>query len=147
MGIPTQVCRPSCLVPYMHLSCRPSAPTGVFATTILAFLLPSSFPNHGRGVSQPSMRDKLTKAAVVRLDFIGAIVLLSSSILLVFGFEEAGSRYPWTSPVVISTIAVGGSLFLVFFACEYMVGKPQYPQEPVFPLRLMKDRHFVGLML
>ncbi|GKT45457.1 efflux pump dotC [Colletotrichum spaethianum] len=93
------------------------------------------------------MQDKLTRAAAARLDFVGAAVLLSSSILIVFGFEEAGSRYPWSSPVVISTIAIGGSLFLAFFACEYLVGKPQYPQEPVFPLRLMKDRHFVGLIL
>ncbi|GKT93539.1 MFS multidrug transporter protein [Colletotrichum tofieldiae] len=93
------------------------------------------------------MQDKLTRAAAARLDFVGAAVLLSSSVLIVFGFEEAGSRYPWNSPVVISTIAIGGCLFLVFFACEYVVGKPQYPQEPVFPLRLMKDRHFVGLIL
>ncbi|KZL85372.1 mfs multidrug transporter protein [Colletotrichum incanum] len=124
-----------------------NAPTGVFATALLAFLLPTGFPNHGRGVTQPRMQDKLTRAAAARLDFVGAAVLLSSSVLIVFGFEEAGSRYPWNSPVVISAIAIGSSLFLVFFACEYMVGKPQYPQEPVFPLRLMKDRHFVGLIL
>ncbi|KAL2875725.1 hypothetical protein SGCOL_009036 [Colletotrichum sp. CLE4] len=93
------------------------------------------------------MRDKFSGAAIARLDIVGATVLLAASILLVFGFEEAGSRYPWTSPIVISTIVCGGSLFLVFIACEYVVGKPKYPQEPVFPLRLLNDRHFVGLFL
>lgn len=124
-----------------------NAPTGAFATALLAFLLPSNFPHQGRGVNQPSMRDKFSGAAIARLDFVGAAVLLAASILLVFGFEEAGSRYPWNSPIVISTIVCGGSLFLAFIACEYVVGKPKYPQEPVFPLRLLKDRHFVGLFL
>ncbi|OHF00447.1 major facilitator superfamily transporter [Colletotrichum orchidophilum] len=71
----------------------------------------------------------------------------SASILLVFGFEEAGSRYPWSNPVVISTTVCGGCLFLVFVACDYVVGTPKYPLEPVFPLQLLKDRHFVGLFL
>ncbi|KXH68752.1 major facilitator superfamily transporter [Colletotrichum salicis] len=91
-----------------------NAPTGAFATALLAFLLPSNFPHHGRGVNRPSMRDKFSGAAIARLDFVGAAVLLAASILLVFGFEEAGSRYPWTSPIVTSTIVCGGSLFLVF---------------------------------
>lgn len=119
------------------------------ATAILVFILPNNFPNlsRERGVRQPSMRDRLTKTSIARLDLLGAAILLSSSVLLVFGFEEAGSRYPWNSPAVVSTIAVGGCLFLVFCACEYVVGKPRYPQEPVFPLRLMRDRQFVGLIL
>ncbi|KAF6815326.1 major facilitator superfamily transporter [Colletotrichum sojae] len=126
-----------------------NAPAGAVATAILVFILPTSFPNlsRERGVRQPSMRDRLTKTFVARLDLLGAAILLSSSVLLVFGFEEAGSRYPWNSPAVISTIAIGGCLFLVFCACEYVVGQPRYPQEPVFPLRLMRDRQFVGLIL
>lgn len=152
MGLLTQVCFPSLFPSIGHivgltLIVHGSAPTGAFATALLAFLLPSNFPHQGRGVNQPSMRDKFSGAAIARLDFVGAAVLLAASILLVFGFEEAGSRYPWNSPIVISTIVCGGSLFLAFIACEYVVGKPKYPQEPVFPLRLLKDRHFVGLFL
>jgi hypothetical protein len=81
------------------------------------------------------------------LDLIGAALLIAASILVVAGFEEAGPRHPWDSPVVLSTLIVGLLLFVAFILFERRIDRPKYPQEPVFPLRLLKSRAFVGLIM
>ena len=89
----------------------------------------------------------MTRESLKRLDFVGAFFLLASSILIVFAFEEAGLRYAWDSAVILSTLIVGALFFVAFLVFEHYVDKPKYPQEPVFPLRLLKSRLFVGLVM
>ena len=89
----------------------------------------------------------MSRQSLKRLDFIGAFFLLGSSVLIVFAFEEAGLRYAWDSAVILSTLIVGALLFGAFLAFEYLIEKRNYPQEPVFPLRLLKSRMFVGLVM
>jgi hypothetical protein len=48
---------------------------------------------------------------------------------------------------VLSTLVIGGLLFIAFVVWEKIVAHERFPQEPVFPLRLMKDRKFVGMTL
>lgn len=94
-----------------------------------------------------SFRTKISRSSLRRLDIIGAVLLLFSSALIVFAFEEAGSRYSWASPAILSTIVVGGVLFVGFVVWEKLVDGPRSTQEPIFPLRLMKDRLFSALIL
>ncbi|KAK2027379.1 hypothetical protein LX32DRAFT_440702 [Colletotrichum zoysiae] len=74
----------------LKLTRDPSASNSAFATSGLAFVLPVvGLPQHGRGVSQPSMQDKLTGAAVARLGSveIDAVIPFSRSSLSTLGLE------------------------------------------------------------
>ncbi|EON97493.1 putative mfs multidrug transporter protein [Phaeoacremonium minimum UCRPA7] len=124
-----------------------NAPAGVIATALIAFVLPTRFPYQGNPAMAMRFRDKFSAISLSRLDVIGALILLAASILVVFGFEEAGARYPWSSPAVIVTLALGGALFVIFVGWERLVGREHVVQEPIFPLRLMKSRFFVGMFL
>ncbi|KAI6085737.1 drug resistance transporter EmrB/QacA subfamily [Hypoxylon rubiginosum] len=124
-----------------------NAPAGVAATGLIAFVMPTHFPNLDNPTIRMSFRTKISRSSLRRLDIIGAVLLLFSSALIVFAFEEAGSRYSWASPAILSTIVVGGVLFVGFVVWEKLVDGPRSTQEPIFPLRLMKDRLFSALIL
>lgn len=89
---------------------------------------------------------KFSKAPLSRIDALGVMFLLTASIPLVFALEEAGQRYPWSSGVIVSTIALSGTCWIAFVGWEYFIDKSRFLQEPIFPMRLLKDRVFVGMM-
>jgi hypothetical protein len=124
---------------------------GALASLIVYVLLPANFPNHGTDDSVTRTRPRFSwqflKQSLKRLDLIGAALLIAASILVVVGFEEAGPRHPWDSPVILSTLIVGLLLFVAFILFERRIDRPNYLQEPVFPLRLLKSRAFVGLIV
>lgn len=66
--------------------------------------------------------------------------------LLVFALEEGGARYPWRSPAIVSIIVLAGASWIAFVCWEHYVEKLESAQEPVFPLRLLKDRVLVGML-
>ncbi|KAI1775503.1 hypothetical protein F4818DRAFT_51465 [Hypoxylon cercidicola] len=109
--------------------------------------MPTHFPNLDNPTVRMSFRTKISRSSLRRLDIIGAVLLLFSSALIVFAFEEAGSRYSWMSPAILSIIVVGGVLFVGFVVWEKLVDRPRSTQESIFPLRLMKDRLFSVLIL
>ncbi|KAH9908369.1 drug resistance transporter EmrB/QacA subfamily [Xylariomycetidae sp. FL2044] len=132
-----------------------NAPVGAVATGLIAFIMPAQFPDIGRPASSSSssstrpttFRGKLTRASFARLDIVGAVLLLFGSALVVFAFEEGGSRRSWTSPAILGSIVAGGALFLAFVGWEGFVGRKGSNSWPVFPLRLMKNRFFSALVL
>lgn len=85
-------------------------------------------------------RSKFTKTSFARIDIFGMILLLTSSVLLVFALEEAGTRYSWDSPVVISTLVLAGVSGVTLFVWEVFVDEATSSQEPVFPPSLLKNR-------
>ena len=91
-------------------------------------------------------RTKFSKASLSRIDVLGVILLLAASILLVFALEEVGQRYSWRSAVIISTITLAGICWISFIGWEHFIDKSRSAQEPIFPLRLLKDRILVGMM-
>ncbi|KAK8119284.1 major facilitator superfamily transporter [Apiospora kogelbergensis] len=124
-----------------------NAPIAAVATAMIAFLMPTHFPNQGNPEAHVSLRAKFSRTSLARLDVLGAALLLAATVLIVFGFEEAGSRYPWASAPILSTLVIGALLLVAFIFWERIVGRPRRVQEPIFPLRLMKRRVFAGLML
>ncbi|EMR63741.1 putative mfs multidrug transporter protein [Eutypa lata UCREL1] len=125
-----------------------NAPAGVIATGLIAFFMPNHFPEIRRPSTANStgLRAKLSRASLARLDVGGAALLLSSSVLIVFAFEEAGSRYGWASPAILASLIIGAALFVGFLGWEKFIGREGSVQEPVFPLRLLKDRIFAALI-
>ncbi|RYP07364.1 hypothetical protein DL765_009175 [Monosporascus sp. GIB2] len=124
-----------------------NAPAGVLATGLIIFSMPNNFPNIQGSAASSSFRAKFSRASFARLDIMGATLLLFSSVLIVFAFEEAGSRYGWVSPAILSSLTIGASLFVAFIVWERFVAREKFRQEPIFPLRLMKDRIFAGLIM
>lgn len=106
---------------------------------MLGLFLPSSSSSSDLTLVS-RFRTKFKKTTVARIDIVGMILLLASSVLLVFAFEEAGTRYSWNSPVIISTIVIAGVAGITSFVWETFVDKATSLQEPVFPPSLLKDR-------
>lgn len=144
MDLPSEVSLPPPLV-INFVPDAASPPAAGISAAIIAFLLPWSFPNHGDSAARSKPR--FSVASLARLDVIGAFLLLASSILLVFGFEEGGTKFPWSSPVIIAPLAVGGALMLIFVVHEKFVDKPGSVVEPMVPLRLFRNKAFLGLFL
>ncbi|CAJ2514279.1 Uu.00g023980.m01.CDS01 [Anthostomella pinea] len=124
-----------------------NAPAGVIATGLIAFFMPVHFPIVNASAAATSLRAKLTRSSLSRLDVVGAVLLLFASVLLVFALEEAGSKQSWDSPAILSSLVVGVCLFMAFVVWEKLVGRNGSAREPIFSLRLMKDRLFSGLVL
>ncbi|KAL8364857.1 hypothetical protein RB595_003908 [Gaeumannomyces hyphopodioides] len=129
-----------------------NGPAGAITIALVAFSMPANFPNHGNLPARPkkTLRGRIasSRRSLARLDLVGAFLLLAFSILLVFGFEQGGRRFPWQSAAIITSIILGTILFLAFIVWEKFVGAGRGSiREPIFPLRLMKHRRFVGMIL
>ncbi len=149
MGILVEVSRssPTQMPPRkVNLLIANSAPGGVAAIVLIATCLPSASLPSGHKTMKAQLRSKFSKASLSRLDTLGVVFLLAASILLVFALEEAGQRYSWKSAVIVSTITLAGICWISFIGWEYLLDKSPSPQEPIFPLRLLKDRVLVGMM-
>lgn len=73
--------------------------------------------------------------------------MLVASILLVYALEEAGTRFSWGSAAIISPLVVGICSWLFFVQYELVIEKRQKEQEPIFPMRLLKNRILAGMLL
>jgi EmrB/QacA subfamily drug resistance transporter len=70
------------------------------------------------------------------VDYAGALTLISSITLLLFGLVEGGQLWGWTSPATIATFAASVVLLALFLWVE-----SRHP-EPMVPLDLFRDRTF-----
>ncbi|CAD6581346.1 MAG: hypothetical protein ASARMPREDX12_000439 [Alectoria sarmentosa] len=119
-----------------------NAPAGATAIVLVTIFLPSS----GDLKFAARLSSKFSKASYHRIDILGVLLLLTASVLLVFALEEGGARYSWRSPAIVSTIVLAGASWIAFFCWEYYVDKVESAQEPILPLRLLKDRVLVGML-
>lgn len=123
-----------------------SGPAGCVCIGIVAFCLPSSISSRPDVKFTDHLRAKVSKSALKRVDIIGVLLLLASSILLVFALEEAGTRYSWSDAVIIATFSLAGITGILFTFWELFLEKSTSLQEPVFPLRLLKNRLLAAMM-
>ena len=125
-----------------------SVPAGAVAMVLLLLALPSQFPYQGGHPQNPWKGQKLLSlVSLRRVDFIGAILLLSATVLLVCALEEAGIAYQWSSALVITFLVIAGLLWILFPFWERYVTNSATKQEPVFPWRFMKSRVIIGMLL
>ncbi|KAH8886999.1 drug resistance transporter EmrB/QacA subfamily [Thozetella sp. PMI_491] len=122
-----------------------NAPGGAMAFTLIAFFLPMSEASSKLSFSQ-RLYSKFSRSTLARVDALGMFLLLASSILLVFALEQGGTRYPWNSAAVISTLVIAIMLGIAFVLWEMYIDQPSTVVEPVFPPHLLKNR-FLAAML
>ncbi|KAI6778559.1 uncharacterized protein J7T54_003309 [Emericellopsis cladophorae] len=79
-------------------------------------------------------------AKMRRIDYGGILLNLASTLLLLVPLSGGGVTYAWASPFVVSTLALGAVLFVLFVLYEWKLAKL-----PIMPLRLYQAPHCSAL--
>ncbi|KAF2821463.1 MFS general substrate transporter [Ophiobolus disseminans] len=121
-----------------------NVPVGTVVLLIFTLLLPRNFPY------QDSQRPRATGVASsirARIDWLGAVLVLGASVLLVVALENAGLRHPWKSALVVAPLTISGVMWVLLLAWEWKVTRDDGTREPVFPWRFIENRVSFGMML
>lgn len=125
-----------------------SAPTGSACVLGLVIFLPNTFPHHHRSRdASVEARTTCSRNQFLRLDPIGATLLLCASVLLVISLEQGGNSYSWRSPFIIICFSLCGICWLCFFAWSRFATDREDMEGPVFPWRLVQTRYCLGMLL
>ncbi|KAI4127987.1 MAG: hypothetical protein LQ338_002954, partial [Usnochroma carphineum] len=81
------------------------------------------------------------KKNLARVDFLGALVLVSAVFTLLLGLDR-GSNVSWSIPVTIASLSISFPLFIVFGLVEQ-----RFAAEPFAPSRIIWDRSLVACYL
>ncbi|ORX89073.1 MFS general substrate transporter [Basidiobolus meristosporus CBS 931.73] len=71
-----------------------------------------------------------------RIDWVGAFLLATGVVCVLIPTNWGGSKYAWSSPVIISLYVIGVLALALFVFYE-----PRYPKEPIMPFRFFKIRN------
>ena len=75
------------------------------------------------------------RSRILRVDFLGAITLVISLVLLLAGLNSGGNLVAWTHPLVLTALPLSLVFLLVFIFVEDRVAA-----EPIIPVRLLLRR-------
>lgn len=75
------------------------------------------------------------EAKLKQVDFLGAITLISTLVLLLLGLNAGGNQVSWTHPLVLTSLPLSVVSLGVFIYIEANVAS-----KPVIPVRLLLDR-------
>lgn len=90
-----------------------------------------------------------TRASFISIDFVGCILLLAASILLIFALQEGGAyTYAWNSGTIIACLATSVVAFLGFIGWqEWLASHPNLPVKLIFPIKVAGQRVLGSAML
>ncbi|KAJ7921389.1 MFS drug transporter [Mycena leptocephala] len=74
-----------------------------------------------------------------RIDFVGSLLILLASTLLVLSLTWASGSYQWRNPHVFATLVVGCVISIGFVLWEWKV-----PAFPIIPMHIFKKRIVIG---
>ncbi|CAG8557374.1 289_t:CDS:10 [Scutellospora calospora] len=84
---------------------------------------------------------------LTRIDWFGTFTLVTATILLLLPLNWAGSTYPWSSPIIIVLLCVGGVGYIVFAYIEWKVAKaPIAPIVACFCVNIFHGMTFFALV-
>jgi len=78
---------------------------------------------------------------IKRIDWIGSGVMITGAILLLLGVQMGGVEHPWTSPIILSFIIIGGILACLFVYVEWKIAA-----YPIMPLRVLSNRTSISAL-
>lgn len=79
------------------------------------------------------------RSKLLSIDYVGSILTITSSILILLGLTWGGVTYPWVSAPVLVPMLLGAAIFVLFVFWE---GK--YAALPIMPLHIFKYKTVVG---
>lgn len=82
------------------------------------------------------------KQGLAAIDWIGNLLIIGGTLMVLFGLEFGGVEYPWKSAAVICLIIFGVVTLVLFGIYETRIAKM-----PVMPLRLFKHRTSIAAYL
>jgi hypothetical protein len=89
----------------------------------------------GRPGSKDYIRD-----AVRKVDWLGVVLSIVATTLLLFAFEEAGLRFPWKSAAIIVSMILSGVCWVCFGFWQHYLTEKEGTIAPIFPAMLVKNR-------
>lgn len=115
---------------------------------LLLICIPANFPHQGqKSYLAPSIRERISRQCLSRLDISGALLLLGASLLLVTVLLEANNEFAWNSGIAISLLIVSAALWILLLVNERVVTGDQWQAEPIFPWRFLSNRAWMGTLL
>lgn len=115
-----------------------SGPIGVVSVFLFYILWPKpqALPNTGH-------------RSWTNLDYIGSILLIAGSVLVVFPFQNAGSTPDqWSKTIFIAPLAIGAASWLGLFIWSLFVERSREDTiDAALPMRLMRNPVYVGAVL
>ncbi|KAF2181151.1 hypothetical protein K469DRAFT_692381 [Zopfia rhizophila CBS 207.26] len=118
-----------------------NAPAGLVAPVLVAIALPGKRPSDSTASSK-SIRRKLR-----RIDYLGAFLVLSSSIMFVTALEQGGTGFSWRSSVVLSLLIISIFPFLGCLLRSWQQRHRYESEEPILAWNLLTDRFSLGMFL
>ncbi|KAL8950184.1 MAG: hypothetical protein Q9222_003762 [Ikaeria aurantiellina] len=82
------------------------------------------------------------RSTLKRIDFLGAVTLIVTLVLLLLGINSGGNVVPWNHPLVIVTLVLSFVFLSLFIYIE-----ANHASEPVIPVRLLLDRTVLSACL
>jgi MFS family permease len=84
----------------------------------------------------------LTWSALASVDFLGSLLLLAASALLVFALQEAGSyQFAWNSPVIVCCLVFSAVSFVGFAGWQkWLVSHLKSRIKAIFPIETIAQR-------
>ncbi|KAE8382490.1 major facilitator superfamily domain-containing protein [Aspergillus bertholletiae] len=118
-------------------------PPGAVAVMMLLIAMPA---NHGSVPSKSIAHLKPSFALFRELDLVGAVLLLSGSLLPIAVLNETNLSFEWASGTAIGLLVAGAVSWMAFFAWEWLInGRPGY--HPILPKRLIFNRAWIGMLI
>ncbi|KAK5660694.1 hypothetical protein OQA88_12058 [Cercophora sp. LCS_1] len=90
-----------------------------------------------------------TKTGLAKIDFLGNLLLVVASILLVFAIQEgAANVWAWSDTPIIWSLVISGASWLLLTVWEsYLFYRRTSKIQPIFPIGLMANRVYLSSFL
>lgn len=88
-------------------------PIGGLAAAAVVFLLPAHAPPENEATRGKTIRQKL-----IRVDWIGTLMILAIIVCLLLALSDGGNKYAWSNWRIILEFVLGGVLIIAFALWE-----------------------------
>ncbi|GKZ67456.1 hypothetical protein AnigIFM50267_001846 [Aspergillus niger] len=82
-----------------------------------------------------------------QIDFVGAFLVLGTSVFMVAALQEGNYDFGWDSSAVIIFFVLSGLCFPLFLWWQWFLSRRDLASQPILPWRLLVNRLFVGAIL
>lgn len=113
---------------------------GIQVPVVLACCVTSFFVIPERLGLAKDIKSKNMCEAMKGFDFKGSIMLMISTTFLILGLNFGGNIYPWTHPIVLSSLGIFLVSFPLFFYVETLAANP------IMPTRIITENPRAGLI-
>ncbi|KAJ5644614.1 hypothetical protein N7507_010625 [Penicillium longicatenatum] len=120
-----------------------NAPLCAIAILIIMVAMPKHF---GLDQHTPSFRTRASYRSFANLDFVGSFLMIAGSFLIVTVLNEANLAFSWDSRASIALLVLTGVSWIAFFVWEWYLSSVS-GADPIFPIRWLCDRPWMGILL